>query len=158
MKNKKNILNIVIVALNERFCKNVATSLANNLDMFVADCHEMIVYDLINPKDVIDKCGIEYFKKRERGVIKNCFGYSNTVLSINYELVSEYQDLLVNSLVIYLRLQKDKVTKVPNKIDYEHRDEQLINISDLTIELEHRSLAVAVKTIMGKIGELYENI
>ena len=80
-------INIVVVALSEKFSKAIASSLANRLDMFMVDCHEMIVYDLIDPKDVLDRCGIEYFKKRERSVVRNCAEFYNTVVSINYELL-----------------------------------------------------------------------
>lgn len=153
MNGKKNILNIILVSLNDKFCKNVATSLSEKLDMFVADCHEMIVYDLINPKDVIDKCGIEYFKKRECSVVKNCSSFLNTVLSINFELFKEYYQYFNNSLTIYLHLKKDKVARVPNKIDYQHRNDELIKLTDFKIDLEMRSCNIAVKKIMEKLGE-----
>ena len=58
MDKNKSAINIVIVALNEKFSKNVASSLAEKLDMFVSDCHDLIVYDLVNPKEVLDKCGL----------------------------------------------------------------------------------------------------
>ena len=64
-------INILIVSLNDTFSNKVAISLADRLDMFVVDCYQMIVYDLTNPKEVLEKCGIEYFKKRERSVIKH---------------------------------------------------------------------------------------
>lgn len=158
MEKKVAPINVVIVALNEKFCKEVATSLADKLDMFLADCHELIVYDLIDPKDVIDKCGVEYFKKRERGVVKNCAGFYNTVISINYDLLREYQDLFTNSIIFYVKLEKDKVKDVPNVVAYENRDQNLQAITKKNVvELNNRSVAQAIKKIMIKLGEIYEN-
>ena len=109
MENINAPINIVVVALSEKFSKMIASSLAKKLDMFIVDCHEMIVYDLVNPKDVIEKCGIEYFKKREQGVVRNCAEFHDTVISINYELLKEYQNLFTNSIIFYVKLPKDKI-------------------------------------------------
>ncbi len=157
MDNKEPI-NIVVVALNDKFSKGIASSLATKLDMFMVDCHEMIVYDLINPKDVLDKCGVEYFKKRERGVIRNCAEYYNTIISINYDLLKEYQELFSNSLIFYIKLPKDKINQAPNFVNYKNRDETLIKISNKNVvELDKRSSLKAVEKIMEKLGEFYEN-
>lgn len=151
-------INIVVVALSEKFSKAIASSLANRLDMFMVDCHEMIVYDLIDPKDVLDRCGIEYFKKRERSVVRNCAEFYNTVVSINYELLKEYQNLFTSSLVFYVKLPKDKIEQIPSFVSYENRDENLTKISnENVIELNKRSPLQAVEKIINKLGEYYEN-
>jgi len=158
MDNENGPINIVIVALNEKFSKAIASSLSEKLDMFMVDCHEMIVYDLIDPKDVLDKCGIEYFKKREKSVVRNCAEFYNTVVSISYELLKEYQDLFKNSLVFYVKLPKDKVLQAPSIVDFENRDDQLDKISNGNIiKLDKRSTVQAVEKIMIRIGEIYEN-
>ncbi len=153
----QNPINIVIVSLNEKFSKNVAVTLANNLDMFVIDCHELIVYDLINPKEVVEKCGLEYLKKRERSVMKNCANYYNTAISINFDLLKENIEQFKNSLIFYLRLPEDKVSKVANSLDYENRDKTLLELSNVQIELSKCLTLQAVKKIISRIGEIYEN-
>ena len=158
MGNISTPINIAIVSLNDKFSKTIASSLASELDMFMVDCHEMIVYDLINPKDVLDKCGIEYFKKREKGVVRNCAEFYNTIISINFDLIKEYQSLFVNTLIIYLKLPKEKIKQVPNSISYENRDETLMNIvNNKVVELDKRSSTQAVKKIMERLGDFYEN-
>ena len=150
-------INVVVVALSEKFGKSVASSLASKLDMFMVDCHEMIVYDLINPKEVLEKCGIEYFKKRERSVVKNCAGFYNTVVSINYDLLKEYQYFFTNSLIFYVKLSKEKIDQVPSFVSYENRDEKLTEISNENIiQLDKRSATQAVGKIIEKLGEYYE--
>lgn len=158
MENKNAPINIVIVSLYDKFSQSVASNLATKLDMFMVDCHEMIVYDLIDPKDVLDKCGIEYFKKREKGVVKNCAEYYDTVISIKYDLLNEYHQLFENSLIVYIKLPQDKIKQVPNSISYENRDEKLKKIAkNNVVELEKRSTSIATEKIIKMIGEYYEN-
>ncbi len=156
--DKKTPINIAIVTLNDKFSNTIASSLASKLDMFMVDCHQMIVYDLINPKDVLQKCGVEYFKKRERGVIKNCAGFLDTVISVTYDIIKEYHPLFDNSLIIYVKMPENRISQAPNKISYDHRDKTLCEIANgRVVEIEKRSSVQAVKKIMEKLGDYYEN-
>lgn len=158
MDKSSSPINIVVVALSENFSKVVASSLSSKLDMFLVDCHEMIVYDLVNPKEVIEKCGLEYFKKREKSVLKNCSQFHDTVISISYELLKEYRELFSNSYIFYVKLPKDKIEQVPSNLAYESRDVNLKNVSkENIIELEKRSSVQAVNKIINRLGEYYEN-
>lgn len=153
----KNTINVVIVSLNDKFCKAVAISLADRLEMFNADCEEMVAYSLINPKEMIEKCGIEYFNKKQRAAVRNCSEYENTVLSISYDLYKSYQYLFENSLVVYLQLPEGKEDKVPNKIDRNERDGYLQNNSQIVAFMQQKSVKKCVNLIMQKMGEYYEN-
>ena len=42
MEGFKNIINFVIISLDDKFSKNVATILADNLDMYVVNTKDMI--------------------------------------------------------------------------------------------------------------------
>ena len=150
-------INIVLVSLNDKFCRSVASSLAERLDMFNADCHDMLVYDLIDPKAVIEKCGIEYFKKREKGVMENCSEYHNTVLTINFDLYKTHSNCFINSLVLFLRLPEGKQDKVPNSLDFELRDAFLAENSHIIVSMEQKSVKKCVDLIIKKMGEYYEN-
>lgn len=150
-------INILIVSLNDKFSNKVAISLADRLDMFVVDCYQMVVYDLTNPKEVLEKCGLDYFKKRERSVIKHCSEFSNTVISISYELFKEYSSLFTRSIVFYLRLPENKIEKVVNKIDFINRDKNLKKLTSATLELQRCLTIQSVNMITDKLGELYEN-
>lgn len=150
-------INIVIVSLNDKFCKSAAQSIADSLDMFKADVKDLIVYDLINPQEVLEKCGIEYLKNRERGVVRNCSEYYDTVISINYDIFKPNIDFFQNSLVIYIKLPEGKQDKIPNKIDYKTRDEFLAENCNLLVELEQKSIKKCVEKTLQKLGEYYEN-
>ena len=153
----KDVINIMIVSLNYNFSKNVSEELANKMDMLFADCYDLIVYDLMSPKEVLEKCGIEYFKKRERAVLNQCVDYYNTVLTMNYELFRENYEIFDKSLIIYLLLPEDKVDKITNKIVYENRNTFFCSHCDSIIEMEDCQVASAVSKIINKMGELYEN-
>ena len=150
-------INIVLVSLNDKFCKAVGQSLSETLDMFNANCEEMIIYDMANPKDVISKCGVEYFKKREFSVVRNCSEYHNTVLSIGFDHFKSYNDLFKNSLIIYIKLPSGKQDKVPNQINYEMRDQFFSEKAQILVDMPQKSLKKCVNLIISKLGEYYEN-
>ncbi len=153
MIKKKNPKNMVIISLDEKFTKNVAKTLADMLDMYFADCKELIAYELINPEEILQKCGFEYFKKREKGVVSNCADYENTVISVSYELFKEYSELFKNSYNVYLELPKLKLKEPPNKIAYQSRDEFLKNNSDMTLSFDRKAVLSAAKQIVCRLGD-----
>lgn len=150
-------INIVLVSLNDKLAKSVARSLADTLDMLSADCHEMLVYNLTNPKEVIDKCGLEYYKKRERGVIRNCSEYLDTVISISFDMFKAYQHFFSNSLVVYLALPQGLEDKIPNELDFETRDAFLKENSQIVVGYSQKSAKQFVELTLKKLGEYYEN-
>lgn len=153
MKNEKTLKNIVVVSLDEKFAKNVAKALADMLEMYFADCKELIAYDLINPEEVLQKCGLEYFKKREKGVVSNCADYENTVISVSYDLFKEYNELFNNSYVVYLELPKLKLKEPPSKIAYQSRDEFLKNNADMMLSFDRKAVLSAAKQIVCRLGD-----
>ena len=153
----KSAINIVIVSLNEKFCKSVATNLADSLEMYHADCEEMIVYNLGNPKEVLSKCGIEYYNKKTKGAVRNCSEYENTVISISYELFKTYQYLFENSLSIFIALPEGKEDKVPNKIDNQTRNQFLYRNCQIVVQMEQKSTKKCVEKVIQTLGEYYEN-
>ncbi len=150
-------INILIISLNDKFSKNVATLLADRLDMFVADCHQMIVYDLINPKQVLETCGLDYLKKREKSVLKRCAEFNNTILTINFDLFKENFALFNKSIIVFLNLPIEKISKITNKIDYENRNNFITKNVNLVIYQDKCMVSQSVKKIMLKLGEIYEN-
>ncbi len=154
MKGLKDIINILIVSLDDKFSKLVSETLSSQLEMFNADCRDLIIYDLVNPKEILEKCGFDYLKKRELGVIKSTSSYQDTVISISYDLYKEYSLLFSHSLIVYLRLPKEKVRGVANSISYQSRDEFLASNNDIELYFERKSKLNATKQIIEKLGEL----
>lgn len=54
MKGLKDIINILIVSLDDKFSKLVSGTLSSQLEMFNADCRDLIIYDLVNPKEILE--------------------------------------------------------------------------------------------------------
>lgn len=154
MRNKQDIVNILLVSLDEKFAKNVAKKLANILDMFFVDCHELIEYDLVDSKTVLKTCGIEYLKKREKKVIENSSEYENTILTIGVTLFKEYTLFFERSVVIYLKRPLKAVTKTVNKIEYENYDEFLTENSDFSIELDNCTAQSGAEKIIEKMRKV----
>lgn len=152
MKENKNIVNILIVSLDDRFSKAVSMCLSEKIDMFNADCKQLIEYDLISRKEVLAKCGVEYLKRRERGVLTSCAQYQDTVLSISYSLFRDNYEIFNNSLVIYLAVLPKKVKEVANSLAYKTRDEFLRENADIIIENEKKSKNNAVNKIIAELG------
>ncbi len=154
MKNLKTIKNILIVSLDVKFTSGVASELASRLDMFYADCKDMVVYQLIDPNEILEKCGFEYLKKREQSAIKSCAEYENTVLSINFDLYKEYFDLFKYSLVIYLELPKLRLKETTNIIAYQSHEEFLTKNSNIKLSFMRKSKIIATNKIIEVLGEL----
>lgn len=154
MKDLKTINNLVIVSLDDNFSKAVAQTLANQLDMFGCDVKELIIYDLINPEEILEKCGYEYLKKREKGVVRSSADYQNTVISVSFDLYKEYSEEFTMSLIIYLQLQKTSISAITSKISYQSRDEFLKDKADIVLMLDRKSKISACKGIVEKLGGL----
>ena len=153
MKDSHEIYNIVLVSLDDKFCESVSIILSDKLDMYNACCKDLVEYDLINPKDVIDKCGIEYLKKREREVVKNCSTYINTVISINFDLFKDYFDLFNNSIIIYLSLPKEKITNSVSKVSFENRNEFLLKHCNKIVFVDKKLKNNTVNKILNILGD-----
>lgn len=158
MKLKKNIVNLLIVSLDDKFSKNVAKELSDRLDMYYVDTKEMIAYELINPKEILQKCGYEYLKSREKNVIKSISNFENTIISISFDIYKEYFDLFNKSIIIYLILPIEKTRTSPNKISYQNRDEFLKSKSNINLYFERKSKINASKQIIIKLQELLGDI
>ena len=154
MKAVDTIFNIVLVALDDKFCKNVSSALASKLDMYWADSRELIIYNLIDPKKVLETCGLEYYKKQEKTVIENCSQYRDTVVSLSFDLFKEYHALFSNSLIIYLELNKPSLSSSPSKIAFNSRDEFLNQSVDIKIEITKKSKLQAINQILNVLGGL----
>ena len=153
MKQIKNIINFVIVSLDDRFSKNVSIELSSKMDMYNADVKELIAYQLINPKEILQKCGYEYLKSRERDIVRGISEFENTVMSMSFNLFKEYNDIFKNSIIIYLKLPKGKTRSVLNEISYEARDEYLHRLADIELYFERKSKINATKLIIEKLRE-----
>ena len=101
------ISNIVISCLNPDIKTKTALLLSDKLDMLHADIDELIKYDVINPQDVIEKVGLDYFNKLVDKQVYNVSSYENTVITASDEIITNSRHistLKTSALFIYLRI------------------------------------------------------
>jgi shikimate kinase len=154
MIENREIVNILIVSLDQKFGEAVSSMLASDLDMFFVDCRKMIIYDLEDPRAVLEKCGVEYLKKRERKVLKNCGEYQNTVVNVDGGLFMNNADIFTKSCIVYLKLNQKAVKHTINSVEYENLDKFIEENSDISIFIDKKSTIKTIEKIKQRLGEL----
>lgn len=154
MDKQKEVINILLVSLDDKFARKVVEKLAEELDMYHCDCKDLVVYELINPKEILEKCGVDYFKKREKAVLENCSNYRDTIMSMDYDLFKEYYYLFKNSMVIFLNCMSSQNFKLASKIDRVNRENFLRQNSNLEIFVERKILKKICYLIIDKLKEI----
>lgn len=148
---------ILITSLNNSVGAALAESLSNLLGMHFASCKDIVEYDLFDGDAILNKCGIDYFEKREKAALSAVAAYENAIIYIDY-------DLLKNNLAIFnnihprvflctpkKKMPKDEVLSV---LAYEERTAYLSEICDLTVEVSgsgKSALSKIVKEIKEKL-------
>lgn len=149
--SERIIKNILLVCLDDKFIKDVSASLAEKLDLFFVDCGDMIEYDITNSKDVVKKCGFEYLKKRERGVLSGCADYENTVLSLKFEIFSEFYDCFKYSLIVFVDESNLNLNEKEMK-EYKSQKISLSEVFDVTVKkIKNSNTSSVVENIYQKL-------
>jgi len=154
---KKNIL---LVGLDYDFVKNITYELANKFDMFFLDVQDLIEYRIIDKKNMQTLCGIEYYQREERGIIKEITQYENTLTNIPYSLIlnDEYYKLLKNHKIIFINLKKEfleKLNLLKNEannliielLTYEELLQLVIKKSNTIVEIDSLDISECVNKI-----------
>ena len=166
--------NITINALNKNFKKSLAKKLANKLEMFYVDINDMLQYDLINIKQIINKAGIDYYNEVETKTIKTIASYENTMATINLDSFFNnynYKILKETNLFIYIRVSfKDFKNKLieeqPKSSKYEimldekvfaERDNIFCSLSDIIVNVKTSDKKIEDK-IIKEILKYYKEV
>lgn len=161
--------NITIVGLVNNYKKQVAKTLADELEMVFADVNDIMEFNLINSK-MIEIIGQKYFDENEEKTVKTLSTYENTVITLNFSTLNKnnnIESLKKNSLIIYLRLNFDTFIEV-NKAEvvgslqkingtaFNERDYLLKKISEIVVNIDEIDIANSVKNIIREIGNYYK--
>ena len=68
---KKLGSSILVLCLNESVGSGLSKELADFLGLHFANAKQIVEYDLFDSEDMIKKCGMAYFKKREKSSLKS---------------------------------------------------------------------------------------
>ena len=163
--------NITIVGLAKEYTKKVAKEFADKLDMYYADITDLIQFDLIDVEKAEKTCGKEYIRNLEATKIKTVSSYDNSVITVNFHALNSEKNLKYikeNTLLIYLRLDKDNLKKKLNldinkdaqaklaESVFDDRDFILSRICDVIINVKDLSDNKVVKLIGKSILDYYK--
>lgn len=154
MEMPKNCINILLVSLDNQFCKSVSQKLAEQLQMHFTDCGDIVNYYVQEKDLILNNVGLDYLKKKEKQAIKECGNFHDCVLSINYDYFKHNINFFQNSIICYLKIENPKNLNVVDKINYENHDKFLQENSHLTIILKKNDVNKAVKGITKNLGEI----
>lgn len=152
-------LNIVLVSLDASLAKETSQLLASKLDMHFLDCKAHVEYDLIDSGAILEQCGIEYLKKREKHALLHALSFENTILSCDFDLFKNNHAYFKRSLLCYLKLPEKHISKkeVINKLAFSAHDEFLQENCDVVCKLDNSKVNNAVDKVIKVLGEYYEN-
>ena len=92
--------------------------------MHYLDIKDLISYNLVDERDVLDKAGVEYYKEQVHKIVLSACEYENTIINIPYDLFLKddfAKQLNKSSVSIFVNLDKntiidnDKQQKEENK-------------------------------------------
>lgn len=153
---------VIITGLVESFNNSVASVLCEKLAMYFLDFSKLMEYELTEKDEIILKCGVDYFEKLEKRLVKSVANYENSVITINYDLFSHnknYQHFAPASYTFYLRFEKDKLkdnknVNIINKIAFEERDNDLKNACEFVVTLKSFNPVQATTRILEQLKEV----
>ena len=149
---------IIIVSLCDKWTRECAKLLAQNLDMIFCDTEELIEYELIDKNALKQIASKEYLQESERKVLKHIASFENVVVAISYDYLSKNIEILNgSSLVVYLSLSKIYIKENANPINYvayESRSSDLKKLANVCISLRKTEPEYACVKIIEKLEEL----
>lgn len=154
MKSPKNCINILLVGLDDKFCKSVSQELAETLQMHFTDCGDIVNYYIQEKDLILQKVGLDYLKRKEKSALKECANFRDCVLTINFDYFKHNLTLFKNSAICYLRIDDDKKLNVIDRISFNSRDEFLKENSHIIVDLKKNDKHKAVKTLIKNLGEI----
>ena len=133
--------NLLIVCMNDLIGQETSKLLADELGMLYASSKDIVDYEVFDSKAVIEKCGMEYFEKKQVSTLKHISRYENCVIFVDYDYFTKGLKYFTNSCnLIYLRLKKKQLSSATDQINllaYEERDNELLNKTEMLCEYCH---------------------
>ena len=141
---------ILITSLDNSVGAQLAESLSNLLGMHFASCKDIVEYDLFDSDAILNKCGVDYFEKREKAALAAVAAYENAIIYVDYDLMKNnlaiFNDIHPS---IFLCIAKKKMpkTEVLSLLAYEERTAYLREICDLTVEVSGQGKSALTKIV-----------
>ena len=126
--------------------------------MLYCDSKDLVEYELIDKDQLKRFATREYLDNAERSVFRHIESFENVVVSISFDHLLRYVDLLKkSSLIVFVKLSKTFVKEkstIANAISYDLRTSELEKMSTITICVKKTDKEFVANKIMEKIGEM----
>lgn len=119
--------NLVIVSLIDAKTKQIATKLATDFDLYLADVNDILEYNLFNAGEIEKNCGLEYLNKLKRKTIKEIGTYENTLISISNNLFvadNNVKNLNKYATIVFINFSKPVIEKYINSLTTQEEKNQ----------------------------------
>ena len=119
---------ILIVCQNDKIGQDVSINLADTLNMLFANSKEIVNYEVFDSKAVIEKCGLEYFEKKELKSLKHISNYENAVIFVDYDYFVKgisYFQKTCNFVFVKIKKKQIEQDDTINLLAFEEREKEL---------------------------------
>ncbi len=127
---------ILIVCLNDRIGQEISVILADKLGMLFANSKEIVNYEVFDSKSVIEKCGLEYFEKKELKSLKHISNYENAVVYVDYDYFVKGEEFFKKTCnFVFVKIKKKQLEEddTINLLSFEEREKELENKCEFVV-------------------------
>ncbi len=164
---------ICITGLAGKFTENITKKLAKELDLYYANVINMLEFDIIDIRNTINICGLDYYKKLVAKKLKELTTYENDIVYLNYYILqySECRPVIREKFItIYLDLpeqryakliEDENLTELEAKLEkgvYKPRNKHFSSICDIIVKCKNKSETDIVNSIKKEIINYYKKV
>lgn len=123
-KTGNSISNITFVGLNPEYTNQVASLVAEQLEMYFLDTLALFEFDIspVTLTEYLQMHGIGYYRDEEKGFVKYVCTFNNTVLTFQSGVLvspTKMNCITKNGLVIYIHQEMNRIRKYQQAKNYQ---------------------------------------
>ncbi len=159
--------NIALVSLYDSFTNKLSDALAWELGLYYANVQDIMAYEIINPSEIEQKCGLEYLNKLKDKSFCAIMEYENSCIALpfaQYSNKSNYKLVSKNALTIFIKMPyalyerffKGKKNKdIVSAIAFEDRNKFCQKHADIVLEVSNTATKLNINKIKKQILSYY---
>lgn len=132
--------NITFISFINSFCRDVAQSVADKLDLYYADINDFLAFNMVSsPQEVINTCGPEYLAKLEQDAVETVASFENAVITVEARFfmnAKSRHSLKDGSVVVYLKTDMNTYDKYLKTVKDENKKQELENMRSVFEEYD----------------------
>ena len=159
--------NIALISLYDSFTSKLSEALAWELGLYYANLQDIIAYEIINPKEIEQKCGIDYLNSLKEKSFSGVMEYENSCIAVPFAMYSQKNNYKVtsrNSLVIFVKMSYSlyvnifkgkKKADIVSKLAFEDRNKFCQKHADIVVEVSNLATKLNINKIKKQILSYY---